>query len=372
MMLEQYEKSTHEWLQQQGWKENPFTLKILPVAFVGYSDQLKRLTRHISEGHKFALVIGATGSGKTTLLALLRDELSREYDVIYAPKPPNMEELTELILERYPRSVFQRLMGKRVNIHGLHEYVNKRAKRKLLVLVDEGHEAEVKDLEWLRTVTDQCDKVQLVLAGLPTLDELLRRNLETLRSRVTTRVELVALSETEVRDLVRRRIESFGGSDIKPFTNEVLGDIYRRSGGFPREVLKQCDTLVQDAMEKNMHKIDAISGAPSQNVRLEKHRDTEEPRSEAPRHVPAKDFMRDLPYKQKRVVHVLSQEDNMYPSEIAEKLGLDKYKSKQHAVRSMNNILQRLADEGFVERSPRGKGFVYTLVPSIKNALVNT
>lgn len=364
--IEDYDRTTREWLEKQGWKENPFTLKILPVTFVGYQEQLKRLTRHIREGHKFALVIGATGSGKTTLLSLFRDELSRECTVIYAPKPPKPEEFLELVLERYPQPIWDRLMGRRVNIHGLADHLNRRAKGKVLLLVDEGHEADVNDLEWLRSVTDQADNVQLVLAGLPTLEEILRRNLETLRSRVTTRVELVALSETEVRELVRLRIENHGGSDIKPFTENVLSDIYRRSGGFPREVLKLCDTLVQNAIEAESHKIDSLSGLgrsiPEENVRVSDVSRTA---------TPAKDFMRDLPYKQRKVITLLAQEDNMYPSEIVEKLGFEKYRSKQHAVRSINNILQRLSKEGYVERSPRGKGYVYNLIPRIKNSLIS-
>ncbi|MBI4017908.1 MAG: AAA family ATPase [Candidatus Aenigmarchaeota archaeon] len=360
-MIEAYEKSTDQWLQKQGWKENPFTLKILPSAFVGYQDQVKRLTRHIREGHKFALVIGATGSGKTTLLSLFKDELAKDHDVIYAPKPPKPEELVMLVTERYPQSIIHRLIGKRVNIHGLAGYVNNKAKRNLVVLIDEGHEADTEALEWLRSVTDQCDRMQLVLAGLPTLDELLRRNLETLRSRVTTRVELVALNESDVNELVRRRIEGQGGSGIKPFTEEVVQGIYKRSGGFPREVLKLCDALVQTAMENETNKISSLgsAGGPAPNVSVQREQQA-----------PAKDFMRDLPYKQRKIVTAMSQEDNMYPSEIAERMGLDKYKSKQHAVRSVNNILQRLAADGLVERVPRGKGYVYSLVPSIKNALI--
>ncbi|QQG39554.1 MAG: AAA family ATPase [Candidatus Aenigmatarchaeota archaeon] len=361
-MLEEFERPAAEWLQKQGWKENPFTLRIMPAAFVGYHDQLKHLVNHVQEGHKFALVIGATGSGKTTLLQLFRNEFSKERDVIYAPKPPKPEELVELFLDQYPQSFLHRLLGKHVNIHTLAGHVNARAKRKVLLLVDEGHEADVSDMEWLRTVTDQCDSVQLVLAGLPTLEEILRRNLETFRSRVTTKVDLVALSETEVQELIVRRIESVGGSGSKPFTDEAVRGVYQRSGGFPREVLKLCDSLVQNAIEQKSHKIDGLgaSARPSgtQNVRVDAQP------------VQSKDFLRDLPYKQKKVVALLAQEDNMYPSEIAERLGLEKYKSKQHAVRSLNNILQRLAEEGYVERSARGKGYVYALVPSVKNSLI--
>ena len=61
----------------------------------------------------------------------------------------------------------------------------------------------------------------------------------------------------------------------------------------------------------------------------------------------------------------------MTPGQIANSLDLTEYKSRQHAVRSINNILQRLTQEGYIERRRVGKAFVYTLMPKIRNMLVN-
>ena len=52
---------------------------------------------------------------------------------------------------------------------------------------------------------------------------------------------------------------------------------------------------------------------------------------------------------QKDVIDLLSKKA-CSPGEIANMLNLDKYKSRQHAVRSVNNILKRLMADGFVER----------------------
>ena len=56
--------------------------------------------------------------------------------------------------------------------------------------------------------------------------------------------------------------------------------------------------------------------------------------------------------------------------EIANMLNLDKYKSRQHAVRSVNNILKRLMADGFVERKKLDRAFLYQLSPRLKTLVV--
>ena len=245
-MIENYESKVREWLSQMGWKENPFTLKIYPSIFVGYKNQLKDLVSHLKEGHKIALVTGSTGSGKTTLLKLLESEMKNEYEVLYLPKPPKKDELVSVFLSKFKPSLLQRIFGVNVRLHNLHEYLNKKlGSKKLLLLVDELHESDLYTLEWLRTISDQVENLQLIFAGLPVVEEFLRKNLETLRNRIVTHVELTSLSREETRELIKKRIESVGGEDVKPFTEDCINEIYKITGGFPREVLKLCDKLVQ-------------------------------------------------------------------------------------------------------------------------------
>jgi DNA-binding MarR family transcriptional regulator len=79
-----------------------------------------------------------------------------------------------------------------------------------------------------------------------------------------------------------------------------------------------------------------------------------------------------LSYKQRKIIHLLTENNELFPSSIAEKLGFEKYKSKQHAVRSVNNILKRLSKSGYVDRKPMGKGYVYFLNLKTKNLLIKT
>ncbi len=371
VMIENYEKNLENWLNQLKWKENPFTLKIDPSLFVGYEDQLKKLISHIREGHKVALVTGSTGSGKTTLLKLMETDLDRDYDVLYISKPPRKEDLKDIFLSKYKIPFLQRLFGVKVGLHDLHVHLNKKlGQKKLLMLLDETHEADIEVLKWLRTISDQVDNMQIVLAGLSTVEDMLRNNLETLRSRIMTHIELINLKREDSRELISKRIKSVGGEDTAPFTEKCVNEIYGLTGGFPREILKICNKLVQKAIEENKLEIDSV------NLYLKSESSTEEQEKEEPKEsveiMLKKHFMNDLSYKQRKIIHLLDENKELFPSDIAEKLGFDKYKSKQHAVRSVNNILKRLSKMGYVDRKPMGKGFVYFLNIKTKNLLIKS
>jgi len=375
VMMENYEKNLETWLNQLNWKENPFTLKIDPSLFVGYQEQLKRLVNHIREGHKVALITGSTGSGKTTILKFIERDFDKNYEILYISKPPRKEDLTSVFLSRFKPSLLQRLLGVKVGLHDIHVHLNKKLdKKKLLVLLDETHEADVEVLKWFRTISDQVDNMQLVLAGLSTVEDILRSNVETLKSRVINHIELINLKREDSRELIRRRIESVGGENIKPFTDNCLNEIYDISGGFPREILKICDKLVQKAVEDGRQEIDKVDlkseSLVEEPINLDEEA-VEEEREDREEPV-KKDFLKNLPYKQRKIIFLLAEENELFPSDIAEKLGFDKYKSKQHAVRSMNNILKRLSKMGYVERKSKGKGYVYFLNVKTKNLLIKT
>lgn len=360
-MLKEYETDVKDWFNKVGLDYNPFTLRITPSLFVGYQGELKELTYHIQKNHKFAMVVGATGSGKTTLLKLVEDSFKDKFEVIYLSKPPELDEIVDIFLERFKPSFFRRLFGSNVSIHELSDYLNDRINERVLLLLDEAHESNVKVLQWLRTITDQTDGMQLIFAGLPSIDKKVSNNVETLKSRVTTKIRLNTLSESETLDLIRNRIEDSGGEDLGPFSRECISEIYEKTGGFPREVLKTCDKLIKGAMEKDKYHIDTLDG-----IEVEEEDTKEDRRSNK------KELLQDLPYKQREIVKILADEDDLYPSEVAEKLGTDSYKTKQHAVRSVNNILRRLIKEDLIKRKKRGKGYVYSLNTKTKNLLVES
>ncbi len=353
-----------------GWKENPFVLKIDPKLFVGYESEVAAILMHVDNKHKIAVLVGNTGAGKTNLLKWLE----QEHDIdgcskLYVAKPPQKpEEFIGIFTDVYGLGLFDRLMRRGPTLYSLPKYINNKLKGgHLLFMVDEAHETNHDVLEWLRVLVDQIDSVSLILSGLPVLEQNVRDQLQTLDQRITTRVTLTSLSKEDTRSLIQKRIESAGGAGIKPFTDSAIDAIYNKTGGFPREVLKMCDKLVSNAIEKSMETIEAAN--------IEEYREfpqeslIEQVIAFSPK-PPTSEQIANLPFKQKEILEALAATDWLTPSDIAEQTGYEKYATKGHAVRSINNILHRLMLDGFVQREARGKSYMYALTPKLKTVFV--
>ena len=68
-------------------------------------------------------------------------------------------------------------------------------------------------------------------------------------------------------------------------------------------------------------------------------------------------------------VRIIKKDDKLF---VVNMLDLEKYKSRQHAVRSLNNVLKILLQENLVEREKRDKTFIYRLSPRIKTLVVKS
>ena len=333
-----------------GWDSNPFTFRILSNLFVGYDQEFSTVKNALKGENKFSLLLGPTGSGKTTLLKRLTDKFNdynNGYRIIYLPKPPNdpkdwVTVFKDIIKPGFFRSIFSR--GEMPDLYNLSEQLNgKLREEKCLLFIDECHEASMESLEWLRTITDQTDNLSVILAGLPIFENLMKENLETFMMRVNTRIELTNLTKSETRELIKKRIENAGGEDIKPFTHGTIDFIYEKTGGFPREILRMCNELSRKAMEKNISIIDTD---------FLKETEDSEPRMSL-------ETIKELPDRQKAILETLAEKGELTPSEIVANIEIEEYKNRDNAIRSVNNLLRRLADENLVERTKKGKTYRY-------------
>jgi type II secretory pathway predicted ATPase ExeA len=345
-----------KWLNDVGWSTNPFTFRILPSASVGYSNQREEILSLLEEKHKIIMVTGPTGSGKTTLLKWISDNLPLGYDHIYIAKPPyKPDEFVRLFKENFKISWFLRPFNPNIrNTYDIPVFLNKKLKNKyLVVMFDESHEADIEILEWLRVLSDQVDNMSIILSGLPVFEDHIRDKLETLRKRIVARIELLSLTKEETLELIRKRIESVGGKGIEPFIPETIDVIYEKTGGFPREVLRLSNELVNLAIKEDRRRITPDLFR-------------EEFREERPTTMKILDGLTNM---QKEVIGFLSKK-SLSPGEIADMLNLEKYKSRQHAVRSLNNVLKVLLQADLVARDKRDKTYIYKLSPRIKTLVV--
>jgi len=87
---------------------------------------------------------------------------------------------------------------------------------------------------------------------------------------------------------------------------------------------------------------------------------------------PSEEQFRELPYKQRKILELLSKKDWLTPTAIVDESDMKSYKTKGHAIRSINNILKRLMLDGYVQREARGKAFMYALTPKVKTMFVQS
>ncbi|MCJ7816379.1 MAG: AAA family ATPase [Candidatus Aenigmarchaeota archaeon] len=340
-------------LRNFNWSSNPFTFQITPSIFVGYTKELNEMVTGLQSGNKFSLLLGPTGSGKTTMLKFLEQKF-QDARIIYISKPPKDARDWVTVFERITKRRFP-LRRKNINLYNLNEHVKKALKgKKLLLFVDECHEASLESLEWLRSLTDHVDSLSVVLAGLPVFESSMKSNLETFMRRVGTKIELGNLSRSETRELIKRRIEFSGGNDIRPFSHNIIDYVYDRTGGFPREVIRVCNELSLKAMEKQITTIDT-----------DFLRETDAPEARL-----STDRIASLPERQKLIIETLAKHGELTPAQIISKLDTEEYKDRENGVRSVNNVLRRLMKEKLVERKKSGKAYVYKVSDRFQTLLV--
>lgn len=345
----------YEYFTKFDWDSNPFTLTIDPQLMVGYSEQSNSLLSHVHNLHKFALISGPTGSGKTTLMLWLRSQLMafKKFYPYYISKPPrSSKELVMLFKSFLGFNIIDKIRYGNLSLFDLQKFViRKLRKKQFILLIDEAHESSIANLEWVRTIADSIPNLYVIFAGLPVFEKNIETQLPTLFMRLTTKTYLNNLSRTETEALIQKRIENSGGEGLKPFTAEAVDRIYEITGGFPREIIKNCDNLVKTAAERNISNINK-----SFIDQVIKTTETTEPiEMRAP-----------LSQKQKEILEILNKNPDLTPSQIITHLPVEEYKDRDNAVRSINNILKRLVKDELIQRKKLGNSYVYFLTGKAK------
>lgn len=346
-------------MNKRDWEQNPFNFKIYPDLMVGYDDAIQQVSEAISADNKFSIVVGDTGAGKTNLLKWLVVSHEEDREIYYMPKPPiNNEDLLAFLRDEILQpNWFERLRNS-YTLYNIHESLQDELDEPTVLIIDEAHEASMDVMQWIRTALDHVDNLSIVAAGLPEFKETLEEDVNTLYSRATSIVELESLNRDESIELVRERITKAGGSGLEPFTQDALLEIYDRTEGFPREVLRACNDCVVHAAREGKSIIDASDVEELVDPVLEK--DTEDEDEDAEERSIADSL--NLTDKQEDVAVALEEEGRMSSGDVVDHLGLkEEYSSRSHAVRSVNNILKRLMENNVVERERDGRSYVYYL-----------
>ena len=232
------------YLKHFGLSELPFG--ITPDTSFIYSvhyhqEALNTLLLALNQGEGFVKISGEVGTGKTLLCRRLLQTLDESWVSAYLPNP-NLEAgtlllaLAEELGVKDAAGLDQYHLVRRINLALLG---HARAKKRVIVCIDEAQAMPVETLEALRLLsnleTEKRKLLQIVLFGQPELDEKLHRpELRQLLQRIAFHYRLGGLKKGEIENYVAHRLRVAGYRGDGLFTPAALRVLYRASGGTPR------------------------------------------------------------------------------------------------------------------------------------------
>jgi len=232
------------YLKHFGLSELPFG--ITPDTSFTYSVQyhqeaLNTLLMALSEGEGFVKISGEVGTGKTLLCRRLLQTLDDGWVTAYLPNP-NLDAdtlflaLAEELGIKDAAGLDQYHLVRRIN-HTLLDHA--RAKKRVVVCIDEAQAMPVATLEALRLLsnleTEKRKLLQIVLFGQPELDEKLHRpEVRQLLQRIAFHYRLGGLKKNEIGHYIAHRLRVAGYRGDGLFSRAALRALHRASGGTPR------------------------------------------------------------------------------------------------------------------------------------------
>ncbi len=135
--------------------------------------------------------------------------------------------------------------------------------KKVVLIIDEANKItreetleEVRALVNLEAVEDGSKLINIILVGMPNLEEELKKN-PSLHQRIAVRFMLEPLEKDVVKAYIEHRLKIAGRED-ELFTPEAMDSIFLYSRGIPRLVNIICDNALMEAYLQRKYKVDHI------------------------------------------------------------------------------------------------------------------
>ncbi len=246
-----------------GLTQAPFKITPNTDFFFGGGNRgpiLEALIYAITQGEGIVKVTGEVGSGKTMLCSMLQSRLPEQVETVYLANPSvSPEEILHAIAFEMQLDI-PRDATRLVVMHAIQDYLLKRhAEGKRVVLfVEESQGMPIATLEEIRLLSNletKSDKLlQIVLFGQPELDDNLRENqIRQLKERITHSFRLEPLTAQETREYLMFRLRAAGYHGPDLFSDAVVREIARISGGLTRRINLITDKALLAAFSENTH-----------------------------------------------------------------------------------------------------------------------
>jgi MSHA biogenesis protein MshM len=248
-----------------GLTQAPFKITPNTDFFFGGGNRgpiLEALIYAITQGEGIVKVTGEVGSGKTMLCSMLQSRLPEQVVTVYLANPSvSPEEILHAIAFEMQLDIAPDAT-RLVVMHAIQDYLLKRhAEGKRVVLfVEESQGMPIATLEEIRLLSNletKSDKLlQIVLFGQPELDDNLRENqIRQLKERITHSFRLEPLTAQETREYLMFRLRTAGYRGPDLFTDAIVREIARITGGLTRRINLITDKALLAAFSENTHSI---------------------------------------------------------------------------------------------------------------------
>ena len=234
-----------------GFSEKPFTITPNPhFVFLSsiHREAFARLLYGVDSHAGFIALTGEVGTGKTTMLRTLLTQLDPEKytsALIFNPCMSGEQLLASICRE----------LGIATDEHNRCGYLDALNRflidqncrgRTVVLVIDEAQNLEPDVLEQVRMIsnleTERDKLIQIILAGQPELNSVLRRHdLRQLNQRITVRCRLTPMKLEETTQYINHRLKISGSRLPDIFSRAAIKRIFRFSYGTPRLINVVCE-----------------------------------------------------------------------------------------------------------------------------------
>lgn len=233
------------WTRELEWENNPFKKDTLDPAFIGgYEKEREKLNLFLLNESSFGTITGLDGMGKTMLLHWFISQLDKhpeKFTYTFLKKEDLADErflhaiCTPFYKKNKLKDGFRKIFKKEEKItrKNVSSYITKNMTGKhFLIIIDDSHLLSKEDLEVLEAV-HQIPHLQVILSG---------KSSEKLKGfeKDSIGIDLRKMDFASGREMLKKRIEQVGGTDIWPFTDKILKDMFGLADYMPKKILTLC------------------------------------------------------------------------------------------------------------------------------------
>ena len=256
-----------------GFEKEPFSTSPDPEFFFLSKEHEAALTNILIElrlKRGLSVILGDVGTGKTTLSRKLIQELKERDDfilhIILDPSFENEHLFLVTLVRNFDITTNGNIFS--TSILDLRESLEQFLFQKgvtenktVTLIIDEAQKLNDNSLELLRVLlnyeTNEFKLLQLVLLGQLELHSKIM-NIQNFFDRISFKYTLNPLDYEETREMIEFRIRKAGyKANMYLFLDDAVKEIYRYSGGYPRQITMLCHKALKTLVLKNKYVVDS-------------------------------------------------------------------------------------------------------------------